>query len=346
MKKLYYLIIVTLILGLVLTGCELSNVGQVPTSEQKYNVNNPNPNVFDPGDLVAGQNSKVGTVDAWYDANNLYVKYVITDSDWCLIETHLHVATIIGDIPQTKKKNPIPGQFEKNGEHECVSEVLYTYNIEAMGWQSFIIGNGTFFIAAHAVVQNDSEIISEPGVEPLIYLTETAWAANTDFEGKNWATYFEYTVEPLTLNLVEKTPLPLTDPPTPWPPVIDGAWGQLEYYPFGLTFDFDFLGYGLVPGGDYTLIYYPDHEWPDNPWPREGIICLGSGIADGGGEIQIENSVNTGDLPTAGDAALLGGAKIWLVLSGDVTCDVEMFGWHPTEYLFEVDVIEFIDTDG
>jgi hypothetical protein len=34
MKKLYYLIILTVILGLVLTGCLLSNVGQVPTNEQ------------------------------------------------------------------------------------------------------------------------------------------------------------------------------------------------------------------------------------------------------------------------------------------------------------------------
>jgi hypothetical protein len=34
MKKLYYLIILALISGLVLTGCLLSNVGQVPTSEQ------------------------------------------------------------------------------------------------------------------------------------------------------------------------------------------------------------------------------------------------------------------------------------------------------------------------
>ena len=34
MKKLYYLIVLTLILGLVLTGCLLSNVGQVPTTGQ------------------------------------------------------------------------------------------------------------------------------------------------------------------------------------------------------------------------------------------------------------------------------------------------------------------------
>ena len=34
MKKLFYLIVLALILGLTLTGCLLSNVGQVPTSEQ------------------------------------------------------------------------------------------------------------------------------------------------------------------------------------------------------------------------------------------------------------------------------------------------------------------------
>ena len=34
MKKLYYLIVLALILGLVLTGCLLSNVGQVPATEQ------------------------------------------------------------------------------------------------------------------------------------------------------------------------------------------------------------------------------------------------------------------------------------------------------------------------
>jgi len=35
MKKLYYLIILTVILGLVLTGCTLlSNIGQAPTTGQ------------------------------------------------------------------------------------------------------------------------------------------------------------------------------------------------------------------------------------------------------------------------------------------------------------------------
>ena len=46
MKKFIYLIVLALILGLVLTGCLLSNVGQVPTSEQNgvaYLTKNPDP---------------------------------------------------------------------------------------------------------------------------------------------------------------------------------------------------------------------------------------------------------------------------------------------------------------
>jgi len=46
MKKLIYLIVLTLILGLVLTGCLLSNVGQVPATEQSgitYLTKGPNP---------------------------------------------------------------------------------------------------------------------------------------------------------------------------------------------------------------------------------------------------------------------------------------------------------------
>ncbi len=46
MKKVSYLIVLALILGLVLTGCFLSNVGQVPTTEQSgitYLTKNPSP---------------------------------------------------------------------------------------------------------------------------------------------------------------------------------------------------------------------------------------------------------------------------------------------------------------
>jgi hypothetical protein len=71
MKKLYYLIILTVILSLVLTGCFLSNVGQVPTSEQSgiaYLTKNPSPSNlvglwhFDVDALDSSGNDNYGTV--------------------------------------------------------------------------------------------------------------------------------------------------------------------------------------------------------------------------------------------------------------------------------------------
>lgn len=126
--------------------------------------------------------------------------------------------------------------------------------------------------------------------------------------------------------------------PVSWEIVEDGAWGKMKYNLSGPEFKFVFNGHRLEKGLDYTLIYYPD------PWPGDGLICLGSGTANDQSNVHIMGSVDTGDLPIEDDEN--DGAKIWLVLSDDVDCDTyEMVGWNPTEYLFEYDLITFLDTD-
>jgi len=157
------------------------------------------------------------------------------------------------------------------------------------------------------------------------------------------------------LYLFEKTPPESTGELVgPWPIVPNGAWGSMSYNLWGPKFDFVFHGRRLVPGGQYTLIYYPD------PWPGEDLICLGSGIANGGGNLLIKGRKAIGSLPAdydanwtpcgEGDPAACPsgavGAKIWLVLSSDVDCGGEdnpskMVGWNPTEYLFEYNLINF-----
>jgi len=135
------------------------------------------------------------------------------------------------------------------------------------------------------------------------------------------------------LYLVEKDP-------ESWEIIEDGAWGKMKYNLKGPEFQFVFNGHGLEPGVEYTLIYYPD------PWPGSGLICLGTGTANMGGNVHIAGSVDTGDLPAGGDEN--DGAKIWLVLSDDVDCNnnnSKMIGWNPTEYLFEYDLITFDYTD-
>mgnify|MGYP001098461716 CR=1 FL=1 len=100
-----------------------------------------------------------------------------------------------------------------------------------------------------------------------------------------------------------------------WEIIEGGAWGKMKYNLSGEEFEFVFNGHGLVPGTDYTLIYYPD------PWPGNGLICLGTATADEYGDVHIMNTVNTGDLPAAYDDNYPDGAKIWLVLSADIDCD-------------------------
>jgi len=125
-----------------------------------------------------------------------------------------------------------------------------------------------------------------------------------------------------------------------WEIVEGGASGELEYNLAGPEFVFDFSGRGLTPGTDYMLMYFPD------PWPGHGTICLGNGTIDGNGDIHIEGSVDTGNLPIPTDAN--SEAKIWLALFEDVHCGVgsRMLSYqNQKDYLFEEKGIIFNDTD-
>jgi len=140
-------------------------------------------------DLIAGQNMNVGTVTIEPVDGQLVVTYEITDPDWCIMETHLHVATSLEGIPQ-KNGNPIPGQFDYSGTHDCVSEVVYTLDPpEGAGWCE----SEFLYIAAHAVVRTCEPIDYDEFGNP-IYGWNTAWGDGPPFEGKNWATYIQWEV--------------------------------------------------------------------------------------------------------------------------------------------------------
>lgn len=126
MKKLVYLFIVLSLLLALMPVAALAH-----TEEDPFVV-----------ELIAGQTMDVGQVKVWNDDDTLYVKY--ETAGWCLTETHLHLATSLDGIPQTKKGNPIPGQFDYSTEHSpCVTE--YTYEIP-LAWDP----DTELFIAAHA----------------------------------------------------------------------------------------------------------------------------------------------------------------------------------------------------
>ncbi len=127
--------------------------------------------------------------------------------------------------------------------------------------------------------------------------------------------------------------------PTTWDVISNGSWGKMKYGVSGEEFEFVFNGHNLTSGQNYTLIYYPD------PWPGDGLICLGTDTANKEGNAHIAESVDTGNLPNETDENFPDGAKIWLVLSSDVDCEnSKMIGWNPAEYLFEHNLINFSKT--
>ena len=133
-------------------------------------------------DLIAGGDQVVGNVSVWNDTNTLYVTYTITNESWCINETHLHIANESEYIPQTKKGNPMPGQFDNSTDftdHGCTDQVEYTIPIpEDCG--EYVI------IAAHAAVQLESD---------GTITNESAWGDGTDFnDDRNWAMYINYTL--------------------------------------------------------------------------------------------------------------------------------------------------------
>jgi hypothetical protein len=136
----------------------------------------------------------------------------------------------------------------------------------------------------------------------------------------------------------------------PWPIIPDNrCWGQMKYNLLGPEFRYSFQGKNLDPETSYTLIYYPD------PWPGAGLVCLGNGRTNSGGNIQIHgkkqflDGENIVGLPLPDDVNFnpvepsgAVGAKIWLVLSADVDCTedaTKMNLWNPASYLFEGNLI-------
>ena len=160
MKKLIYLIVLTLILGLVLTGCLLSNVGQVPTTGQSgiaYLTKGIEavPNKYP---LYAGQDWLVGEVLVWSDDTQVCVRYELNEGaleeGWLIYETHLAVAASIAGIPVNKSDNPKVGKFpygyDDIGGEEFYEECIPFGTEEG---ELDVDCDETLVIAAHAVVE-------------------------------------------------------------------------------------------------------------------------------------------------------------------------------------------------
>lgn len=148
--------------------------------------------------IWAGQHIYVGDLNVFQrDDGTIHIQYWMTVEGWELLGTHLAVGDDLSDIPQTKKGNPIPGQFQYK-----VPDLPTEYYWEFIIPDTFADG-ATLYIAAHANVMYTDAC-------GCCVQCETAWASmgccacpthDFQFEGKNWATYITYVLEePPTLD--------------------------------------------------------------------------------------------------------------------------------------------------
>ena len=97
--------------------------------------------------LCAGQTMDAGTVTVSNDDATLYVTFT-TASGWYLAETHVAVGESEGDIPQTTKGNPVPGQFPYACDALEPMATTCTVEIPLGEW----CADTEIVVAAHAVV--------------------------------------------------------------------------------------------------------------------------------------------------------------------------------------------------
>jgi hypothetical protein len=118
-------------------------------------------------------------------------------------------------------------------------------------------------------------------------------------------------------------------------PGLGGAYATLTYESSGPTFRFRLDAQGLPPSTAYLLVQFND-PWPGVP--AEDIAAVMSndagGITLGWTEHEFNRDMLTGE------------PKIWLVSAAHVdTNNDEFTSWSPTEYLFEIDFLNYDDTD-
>ena len=149
---------------------------------------------------------------------------------------------------------------------------------------------------------------------------------------------------------------------TTWQPIPNGAAGYLFYEPVATTFNYNFKAYKLEPNTNYSLIYYADFVDRYNQWGGNNpgaLIAVGQSnsvgtlILTGSTELsmclpcQPDANIAIHNYSGAPDYyAHAFGAKIWLVPSDcyDAMAS-QVITWSPTRFLFETDLIAYIDID-
>jgi hypothetical protein len=167
----------------------------------------------------------------------------------------------------------------------------------------------------------------------------------------------------LAANVLADTTLRLENKnPTTWAIIGgDGIYADLTFGTVSPTFEGTLTTYGLGGSTEYALIYKPDTADRFTTWTGVGgkVIAIWSGNAAGlviDKDLEM-NLPNTGDwnINPSPDYCLnhngfdsyvhCKGAKLWIVPTSDLTSkDLPLTAWNPSSYLFETDLITYLDS--
>jgi hypothetical protein len=109
-------------------------------------------------------NANVGTVEIWSDQRFTYARYS-TIPGWFFIQTNLHLAMILREIPQTETGEPLPARFAYKVNHNLVN--VYTFQIPRTEWR---------YGAAYSIVKHGSNNPTE----------EIGWAHKREITRSNY----------------------------------------------------------------------------------------------------------------------------------------------------------------
>ena len=147
-----------------------------------------------------------------------------------------------------------------------------------------------------------------------------------------------------------QTTLVLDNKTTNWVPIDDDIKATMTYKTSGEKFDYSLAGTVKNTSTEYCLIYYAD------PWPGDGTdhstgALIGKATSDGSGNISIGSTqIELGtDLPNSKDQNYPG-AKVWLIPcthynTATPGAQGKMIEWTHSEYLFDMNLITYDDTD-
>ncbi len=176
MKKIILLLSVITLLSCSKEGVETLNEENIATENNTIRRDGPTTDVLGTvtTELIAGQNTIVGTVTVDYDGTNVTVTYE-TINGWELDLTHLWLG-VCEDRPANNPGNPLIGQFPYSESH-ANGTTSYTYTLDPAE-----VGT-CGCVAAHAEVTNSNG------------QTETAWGNGDPYGGNSWAMYFQFCFE-------------------------------------------------------------------------------------------------------------------------------------------------------